>query len=64
MALASIYVGATLDAEKLSRVVEITNGCRLTLRRLNLLNGNSMEVCARPVLVLQNSNVESEAKCA
>lgn len=64
MALASIYVGATLDAEKLSRVVEITNGCRLTLRRLNLLNGNSMEVCARPVLALMNSNVESVAKCA
>ena len=39
--LASSFAGATVDAEGLSRVIEVKNGCRLTLRRLNLLNGNS-----------------------
>ena len=55
MNLASSYMGATLDAEKGSRVFEVTNGCRLTLRLLNLLNGKSTEVYAWQVLALQNS---------
>ena len=33
--------GATLDAEGLSRAIEVTDGGRLTLRRIHIVNGNA-----------------------
>ena len=33
--------GATLDAEGMSRAIEVTNGASLTLRRIHVVNGNA-----------------------
>jgi len=40
--LRSSGVGATLDGERLSRLFEVANGCRLSLNHINLIRGQTV----------------------
>lgn len=65
MTLASSFKAATLHANELSRVFELTNGCRLTLLRLNRLNGHGEVRLQRlPSDVSPSNLLSSPERCA